>query len=219
MDCFQHKLNYEYATNNKEIELLHLLEDGCNIASAVRKLSLNYGRARTFAIKCGWTKKMRNSFKYKNHKSSKNFKNTKCKLTTNNILELYDSGISYVDIAKKAGCTRQWICKIVKSSGRIGIREKNKAKRALNDERERKIKSIEKQCNEIIKVMNALNKELKLFNDWKEVREWWHQGIPLKEIANRLNMSMQSLSWYIGKFRKEYGWFLPLRKKHTKKIP
>ena len=42
---------------------------------------------------------------------------------------------------------------------------------------------------------------------WSKTREWWDQGISLKEIAARRNTTFRSIQVNICKYRKKYGWF------------
>ena len=203
-------ITYELVEEQWQRDFLDLLKDGSTIAHACRKLSLNYSHAWCFAIKSGWSKKMRNNSKYSLR--NKSVGTHKLTLSKTDILSLHDSGMGHQEIASIAGCTRQWIQKIVSDSGRPGIRVVNRIKNVKKLKEKANVRKLEKIKLEVAKTTKKLKTELNTIKKWKPTQIWWSEGVPLQEIADKMGMSIQSLNWYIGKFRKKYGWFLPLRK-------
>jgi DNA-binding CsgD family transcriptional regulator len=94
-------------------KLFALLEDGCSKAEAARRLGVSVNRVYKLVAASG-RKFKRDCVKYPS--ASKG--TTRGNLTREEILDLYDSGCHVKEIAKKAGCTRQNIWLIIKSSGR-----------------------------------------------------------------------------------------------------
>lgn len=183
--------------------LFKLLSEGRSIAEVARMLREPYSSVYRIIKKSGKIFK-RNLNKFPNKTERLKRKTT---LSKDKMLELYDSGVSQQEIARRGNCSRQYVHQLVQASGRKSARQKQKEKqKALKELREQKV-ALKRQHFEIQRELSKVATKEVLFKRWEQARLWWDQGLEAKEIAAKMNMPISSLQWYIGRYRKEFGWF------------
>jgi DNA-binding CsgD family transcriptional regulator len=105
-----------------EEKLFALLEDGCSRSEAARRLGVSVHRVYDLVAASG-RKFERDCRKYPNKNKGGTEIMRGRTLTKAEIFVLYDSGHTITEIAKKANCAGSNICRILKASGRKGVRE------------------------------------------------------------------------------------------------
>lgn len=182
--------------------VLDLLKDGCSIHKTADIVKLKYATVYRFAKSKGWKREDRDLSKHPNKQRDPKTYKTKTTITKEEMLSLYDEGFNTSEIAERAGCSRQYIHYVISKSDRTPIRDKINARQAARKKAQERSKEEKAQAR--LKV---------LIERWREPREWWDQGLSLKEIAAKLNTTSNSLGVSICKYRKKYGWF-PRRRTH-----
>lgn len=188
---------------NKEL-IESELKIGKGPALIAKELNLPYGDVYRFARSIGFNRTWRRGQFVKNSLKGVH-KNLKISVDT--ILAMYDNGEKQIEIAKVAGCSREYIRQLINSSGRIPAREKRKKTEEMMKEIVEQNKILKNKLKEEIKLKRKLLKKEKDELKWGKAVKMWNDGKSLAEICQEYDIKDSSLSWYIGKLRKEYGWF------------